>query len=134
MYRIKDTRNLLILLIIYFFLLVKVSYAGDSQYSPPFHTHQISIYTTVDGLPSGFINCMDQDHEENLWIGTLNGVSKFDGKSFTNYGVKQGFTNKAVTAILCDNKGYTWCGIIDGSLFRFDGLEWEQMQEIQKMI
>lgn len=58
--------------------------------------------------------CMDQDKDDNLWIGTRRGPTKFDGKSFTNYGAKDGFSDKNTWAILCDSKGYIWFGTKGG--------------------
>ncbi len=43
-------------------------------------------YTTEDGLVSNQALCLLQDTKGYLWIGTGEGASRFDGKSFTNYG------------------------------------------------
>ena len=42
-------------------------------------------YTIKDGLPNNAINCMVHDAYGFIWIGTDNGLSQFDGKSFRNY-------------------------------------------------
>ncbi|MBK6701535.1 MAG: hypothetical protein IPG55_16955 [Saprospiraceae bacterium] len=39
-------------------------------------------YTVQDGLGSMFIRCMFQDSRGILWIGTLDGISKFNGEGF----------------------------------------------------
>lgn len=87
---------------------------------------KIRIYTTHDGMLDDYICCMDQDKDGNLWIGTGSGATKFDGKSFRNYGAKDGFSNKQIWAILCDSKGYIWFGTQRDGLFRFDGEKWER--------
>lgn len=39
-------------------------------------------YTAEDGLESSHISCLLQDHQGFLWIGTANGLYRFDGYSF----------------------------------------------------
>ncbi|CAN2042630.1 Two component regulator three Y domain-containing protein [Candidatus Magnetomoraceae bacterium gMMP-15] len=94
-------------------------------YAQDLTPEKIQIYTTADGLPNNAILCMDQDKKGNLWIGTDTGASRFDGKSFKNYGAKNGFSGQRVWAILCDSKGNIWFGT-RGGLFRVDGKEWKQ--------
>ncbi len=42
-------------------------------------------FTTEDGLPTNTIYCVHQDSKGYLWFGTENGVSRFNGKTFTNF-------------------------------------------------
>src|SRR5262245_17152725 len=39
-------------------------------------------YTAEDGLPSSHIGCLWQDHRGFLWVGTGNGLYRFDGYNF----------------------------------------------------
>jgi ligand-binding sensor domain-containing protein len=87
---------------------------------------KMRLYTTADGMRNDFSFCMDQDKDGNLWIGTLTGANKFDGRSFTNYGEKHGFTDKWVWAVLCDSSGLIWFGTGGDGLFCFDGKIWKQ--------
>lgn len=43
----------------------------------------ITHFTTKDGLSSNRIRSIQEDKEGNLYIGTLGGISKFDGQTFT---------------------------------------------------
>ncbi|WP_207424368.1 hybrid sensor histidine kinase/response regulator transcription factor [Desertivirga brevis] len=53
-------------------------------------------YSTRDGLPSNCITSLIEDHKGNLWLGTQNGLSKFDKKkSFKNYNSLDGLTKKS---------------------------------------
>jgi hypothetical protein len=45
----------------------------------------IRDFTTIDGLPQIQVLSIKQDTDGYIWIGTKNGLSKFNGKSFKNY-------------------------------------------------
>ena len=56
-----------------------------------FNEKEIISYTTKQGLAGELTLFITGDSKDNLWIGTYgNGVSKYDGKSFTNYDTLQG--------------------------------------------
>jgi hypothetical protein len=42
-------------------------------------------YTTKDGLSDNYITCLQQDDWGYIWIGTDNGLNRFDGHIFENY-------------------------------------------------
>ncbi len=43
------------------------------------------IFSQEDGLPNNQIHCVFQDSRGWMWIGTSQGLSRFDGYSFVNY-------------------------------------------------
>ncbi len=49
-----------------------------------------------DGLPGTTVYCAAQDADGFMWFGTDAGVSRFDGKEFVNYGVKDGVSDSDV--------------------------------------
>ncbi len=51
-----------------------------------------------------------QDKEGNLWIATMGGASKYDGKNITNYTVRDGLLSNDVSSIVADEKGTIWMG------------------------
>lgn len=59
-----------------------------------------------------------------MWIGTWNGVSRYDGKRFTNYRVKDGLVNPWVYAIAVDRDQSIWMGT-EGGVNRYDGKKWQ---------
>ena len=69
--------------------------------------------TVDDGLPSNRIYHIAQDSTGNLWIATANGISKFDGYSFKNYGIDDGLAETTTHEIFIDHKGRIW--FISGS-------------------
>lgn len=64
---------------------------------------------------------IDEDTDGNLWIGTIDaGAWRYDGKTLTNYTVKDGLTDNGVTVIYKDQKGELWFGTA-GEMCRFNG-------------
>ena len=45
----------------------------------------IRAYTTADGIASTNLSCAVRDSKGFLWFCTAEGISRFDGDSFTNY-------------------------------------------------
>ena len=67
-----------------------------------------TYYTQRDGLPSNDIyNCLE-DKKGFLWIATENGLSKFDGKKFTNYYTSQGLPDNDILSVQMDTAGVIW--------------------------
>lgn len=61
------------------------------------------------------------DKEGNMWFTTTKeGVFKYDGKTFTNFTVKEGFCSNEIWSVIEDNKGLLWFATAKG-LCRYDG-------------
>ena len=67
-------------------------------------------YTSKDGLPSSFILNIYEDRPGYLWIGTSNGLRRFDGKNFINYGYSEGLPDLRTDAMLMDKRFRFWIG------------------------
>ncbi|HEX9655503.1 MAG TPA: two-component regulator propeller domain-containing protein [Bacteroidota bacterium] len=83
----------------------------------PFRT-----YTMADGLPSNIVLALCQDSRGFLWIGTDEGVSVFDGATFTNYTVANGLPFGRIGTIIESNTipGAVWVGTHGGGLARIE--------------
>ena len=79
----------------------------------------LKSYTTADGLPHDSINCVVEDARGFLWFCTDDGLSRFDGYGFTNYGIGDGLPSARVNAILPAPDGRHWIATGAG-LVRFD--------------
>src|SRR5262249_48527549 len=79
----------------------------------------IKTYTTVDGLPSNVINKIARDSRGFLWFCTSDGLSRFDGYTFTNYGTSQGLPHREVSDFLETHEGEFWVATGAG-LVRFN--------------
>lgn len=79
----------------------------------------IKSYTTADGLPDNVINKIVRDSRGFLWFCTADGLSRFDGYTFTNYGSGQGLPHPTVNDILETRTGEYWVAT-NGGLVRFN--------------
>ena len=44
--------------------------------------HRFETYTTADGLPGSTVKCVTQDGQGYIWIGTFDGLARYDGYGF----------------------------------------------------
>ena len=61
------------------FLLYCVNYAAQQE------KMMFRNLTPEMGLSHGDVLCIYQDHEDYIWIGTADGLNKYDGYKFTVY-------------------------------------------------
>jgi PAS domain S-box-containing protein len=78
----------------------------------------IKTYTIADGLARDHINRIVQDSKGFLWFCTTEGLSRFDGYKFTNYGTEQGLAGRQVNDFLETRSGVYWVATEKG-LCRF---------------
>lgn len=80
-------------------------------------------YLEKNGLPSPVVRCIFQDSRGYLWMGTDNGLSRFDGVEFKDIKNDEGLTDEIITNILEDRGGNIWLGGSDGLICLFaDGM------------
>ncbi|MBN1292941.1 MAG: T9SS type A sorting domain-containing protein [Candidatus Latescibacteria bacterium] len=81
-------------------------------------------YTVKDGLLASRTKTVFVDRDDNVWIGSLRGVQKYDGTSFANYTMETGeLPDEYVLAIGQAPDGTMWFGTY-GGLVSFDGESW----------
>ena len=73
------------------------------------------------GLGNLSANCMLQDRAGFLWIGTENGLFRYDGSRFVEFGHAEGLPGTFVTTIDQDTSGRLWVGTTDGLAYKIDG-------------
>lgn len=93
---------------------------------------KFSNYTTEDGLASNEVNTIYVDGSSNIWVGTHNGLSLFDGESFTPATFDDQLPDDNIQAIYEDASEMLWIGtaaglarVIDSSVITYskaDGL------------
>ena len=80
--------------------------------------------TILDGLSQSSIFALHQDHRGFIWIGTEDGLNRYDGYRFTVYrhdpGNPYSMSDNAVRALCGDEQGRLWIGTRDGGLNLYD--------------
>ena len=71
-------------------------------------------YSTADGLAHERVRCVVRDSRGFLWLCKGDGLSRFDGYGFTNYGVREGLAQPAVNQIAEGRGGVYWLGTTAG--------------------
>src|SRR5438067_7261377 len=80
----------------------------------------VRTYTTADGLPRDYVLRIVPDSRGFLWFCTADGLSRFNGYEFTNYGVEQGLPNPVINDLLETRRGVYWVATNGGGAARFD--------------
>lgn len=83
---------------------------------------EVRTFTMAEGLPSNHIYDLVEDNEGFLWIATDNGVSRFDGRYFTNFTVKDGLPSYDAIQIAKDGQGKIWVNCYQQNPVYFDKL------------
>ena len=78
----------------------------------------IKTYTAADGLARDHVNRIVQDSKGFLWFCTSEGLSRFDGYRFTNYGMEQGLADRQVNDLL-ETRSKTYWVATNNGLCRF---------------
>lgn len=79
----------------------------------------LKTYSAADGLPQNHVNRIVFDSRGFIWFCTIEGLSRFDGYKFTNYGIEQGLPHRNVNDLLETPSGDYWLATSSG-LVRFN--------------
>jgi signal transduction histidine kinase/ligand-binding sensor domain-containing protein len=94
------------------FLLGSISSFGQLK------EYEFDQYTTEDGLSNGYIYSIFHDSKGFIWIGTANGLNRFDGIHFKNYYYDPDdsttISGIGVTSIIEDDQGNIWLATTSG--------------------
>src|SRR5215475_3718114 len=86
--------------------------------APPARAQQLSVrkYDVSDGLAHSHVTAIHQDRKGYLWFGTWEGLSRFDGYRFTNYGERDGLGHVIINDITEDHRGRLWVATNGGGV------------------
>jgi sulfatase-modifying factor enzyme 1/flagellar hook capping protein FlgD/two component regulator with propeller domain len=80
-------------------------------------------FTSSDGLVNDVVSSIAIDSIGNMWFGTQNGVSKYDGTNWTSYTTTDGLINGSIADIAVDFQDNLWFAT-NGGVSKFDGSTW----------
>jgi signal transduction histidine kinase/ligand-binding sensor domain-containing protein len=97
-----------------------VSHSAHAQLNPQNLTH----FTEKDGLPGSEVICVISDKLGYIWIGTNNGLARYDGYTFKRYyydpNDSESLHGVIVESIFEDSKGKVWVSTTPANLAAFD--------------
>ncbi|HEY4416085.1 MAG TPA: two-component regulator propeller domain-containing protein [Verrucomicrobiae bacterium] len=96
------------------------SHAATNEFNP---AEQLVIrsWNTEMGLPQNSVNAIVQTLDGYLWLGTQEGLARFDGVRFTSFGLQNGLPSVEINALSEDHAGALWIGTGGGLSRLADG-------------
>jgi len=82
------------------------------------HAQQYSFSTLTEGLGNLNVNCITQDQAGFLWVGTENGLYRFDGREFSSFGVADGLQGHVIQSLFANADGTLFVGTTTGIFFK----------------
>jgi ligand-binding sensor domain-containing protein/serine phosphatase RsbU (regulator of sigma subunit) len=99
--------------ILFLFFMALTSHAFPQSYN-------FRNFNSEDGLTQSYIYSIIQDIHGYLWIGTDNGLFRYNGLKFENYTTSDSLADNFITCGISD-KEYLWFGHWNGRLSYFNG-------------
>ncbi len=84
---------------------------------------QTTYYNFEQALVDDNVRSLEEDLSGNVWIGTIGGITKFDGTTFTSYTTDDGLGGNIVYDILAHSSGDIYAAT-SGGMSVFDGTSW----------
>ena len=84
--------------------------AGDAR------TFNFQSWQKEQGLPQSPVRALAQTQDGYLWIGSDDGLARFDGLRFVAFGIQEGVKSGPVSALLEDGRSALWIGSTDSGL------------------
>src|ERR1044071_2686420 len=97
------------------------AYALDSPRDLSQFGHE--VWLTENGLPQNTVHAIAQTSDGYIWIGTEEGLARFDGVKFTVFDKQNTPEIKSnyIRSLLADRQGALWIGTAQGLLRMLNG-------------
>lgn len=91
-------------------------------------TYRFKNFSVENKLPGNVVYTLNQDNKSYLWVGTIQGLSKFDGFDFINIPFPDSVSGRYPTVSLKDKTGRLWFGCNDGTIYYADEGDLNQIE------
>ena len=83
--------------------------------------YQQDVWTERDGLPQGSVQAITQTNDGYLWVGTRDGLARFDGIKFVVFRAETTaeLRSNDIRDLTEDQSGNLWIGTFNGGLCRY---------------
>ena len=98
---------------------IAASMAQEASYAD----YQVTEWTSSEGLPQNSVHALAQTPDRYLWVGTRDGLARFDGNTFTTYHTSHtsGLPDNHITDLAVAEDGTLWVGTAGGLARYRDG-------------
>src|SRR6516225_10136660 len=90
---------------------------GDA-YAQNFPSLRFSHLTEKEGLSNNTVSYLLQDNEGFIWVGTLDGLNRFDGYKVHSFyhipGNDHSLVSNAIYELFCDKQNHIWISTEEG--------------------
>jgi signal transduction histidine kinase/ligand-binding sensor domain-containing protein/ActR/RegA family two-component response regulator len=90
-------------------------------------------YGEAQGLRNLAVRALLQDHLGFIWVGTENGLYRFDGERFVVYTTAQGLPSNFIQSLAESEDGTLWIGTSGGVITRRNGA-WQPLQSVPPIV
>lgn len=92
------------------------------------------IWSVESGLPQVSVTAMVQDAEGYMWLGTQNGLARFDGVQFKVFNTANtpNMPSNLITSLLLDQQQRLWIGTVNG-LVRYQQQQFVRLDRAQPL-
>jgi signal transduction histidine kinase/ligand-binding sensor domain-containing protein len=104
-------------------LLGTAAFAADEPRDWPLQ-HAIQTWRVGSGLPHQRVQAVCQTEDGFLWVGTAQGLARFDGAKFERAPLPD---NPSVVRLAAGKNNRLWVGTGDGTLWRGNGMNFEKV-------
>src|SRR5688572_10914976 len=84
--------------------------------------YTFKFWNSQDGLPRNSVSTITQTRDGYLWVGTVNGLGRFDGVRFQNYSAANTpeLFSDTINVLYEDGSRRLWIGTVDGGVACYD--------------
>lgn len=83
-------------------------------------SYDFKVYDSGMGLPQNFVYCLAQGADGYMWMGTGEGLVRYDGMRFNTLGESDSLSSSFIRELHVDRTGILWIGHDNGTLSYFE--------------